>query len=46
MLYQSDSPYIFDSGKVARELGFACTPYADGVRATVAEFQHVAAANA
>jgi nucleoside-diphosphate-sugar epimerase len=40
MLYQSDSPYLFDSGKFAREFGFAGTPYADGVRATVAAFQH------
>jgi hypothetical protein len=39
MLYQSDSPYLFDSGKFAREFGFADTPYADGVRATVAALQ-------
>jgi hypothetical protein len=36
----------FDSGKFSRELGFVGTPYADGVRATAAAFQHVAAANA
>jgi hypothetical protein len=36
---------LFDSGKFAREFGFAGTPYADGVRATVAAFQHGAAAN-
>jgi nucleoside-diphosphate-sugar epimerase len=34
MLYQNDSPYLFDSGKFAREFGFAGTPYADGIRAT------------
>jgi len=28
MLYQSDSPYLFDSGKFAREFGFGGTPYA------------------
>jgi nucleoside-diphosphate-sugar epimerase len=39
MLYQSDSPYLFDSGKFAKKFGFAGTPYADGVRATVAAFQ-------
>jgi nucleoside-diphosphate-sugar epimerase len=44
MLYQSDSPYLFDSGKFAREFGFAGTPYADGVRATAAAFQRADAA--
>ena len=39
MLYQSESPYLFDSGKHARELGFAGTPYAQGVRATATAFQ-------
>jgi len=39
MLYQSDRPYLFDSGKFAREFGFAGTPYADGVRATAASFK-------
>jgi nucleoside-diphosphate-sugar epimerase len=34
MLYQNDSPYLFDSTKYARAFGFAGTPYADGVRAT------------
>jgi nucleoside-diphosphate-sugar epimerase len=38
MLYQSDSPYLFDSSKFAREFGFAGTPYADGIRATAASF--------
>jgi len=39
MLYQNDSPYLFDSGKFAREFGFAGTPYADGIRATAASFK-------
>jgi nucleoside-diphosphate-sugar epimerase len=39
MLYQSDSPYVFDSTKFAREFGFAGTPYADGIRATAASFR-------
>ena len=34
MLYQSDSPYLFDSSKFAREFGFAGTPYTDGIRTT------------
>ena len=38
MLYQSDSPYLFDSSKFAREFGFAGTPYAEGIRATAASF--------
>jgi len=32
MLYQSDSPYIFDSTKFANEFGFAGTPYQEGIR--------------
>ena len=32
MLYQSDSPYLFDSTKFAKEFGFAGTPYAEGIR--------------
>jgi hypothetical protein len=43
MLYQSDSPYIFDSSKFARAYGFAGTPYAEGVRATAAAFKKLAA---
>jgi len=38
MLYQSASPYLFDSSKFAREFGFAGTPYADGIRTTAASF--------
>jgi nucleoside-diphosphate-sugar epimerase len=32
MLYQSDSPYLFDSTKFAREFGFSGTPYPEGIR--------------
>lgn len=32
MLYQSDSPYLFDSTKFAQEFGFAGTPYTEGIR--------------
>ncbi len=39
MLYQSESAYLFDSSKFAREFGFAGTPYADGIRATAASFR-------
>lgn len=34
MLYQNDSPYLFDSSKYARAYGFAGTPYAEGIRVT------------
>jgi nucleoside-diphosphate-sugar epimerase len=39
MLYQSDSPYLFDSSKFAREFGFSETSYADGIRTTAASFR-------
>ena len=39
MLYQNDSPYIFNSDKFAREFGFAGTPYAEGIRAAAASFR-------
>src|SRR6185369_5548141 len=32
MLYQSDSPYLFDSTKFANDFGFAGTPYPEGIR--------------
>ena len=32
MLYQSDTPYLFDSTKFAKEFGFAGTSYAEGIR--------------
>lgn len=44
MLYQSDSPYLFDSSKFARAFGFAGTPYADGIRATAASYKESAGA--
>jgi len=36
MLYQNDAPYLFDSGKYAREFGFAGTSYEEGTRQTAA----------
>jgi hypothetical protein len=39
MLYQNDSPYLFDSSKFAREFGFTGTPYGDGIRTTAASFK-------
>jgi len=42
MLYQNDSPYVFDSSKFARAFGFSGTPYAEGISATAASFQKVA----
>ena len=45
MLYQSDSAYLFDSSKFAREFGFAGTPYADGIRTTAASFRRDARAS-
>jgi nucleoside-diphosphate-sugar epimerase len=39
MLYQSDSPYLFDSSKFTQEFGFAGTPYAEGIRETAAAFR-------
>jgi len=39
MLYQNDSPYLFDSSKYARAFGFAGTPYAEGIRATAASYR-------
>jgi len=42
MLYQNDSPYLFDSSKFAREFGFMGTPYAAGIRATAATYKRTA----
>ncbi len=39
MLYQNDSPYLFDSSKYARSFGFAGTPYAEGIQATAAGYR-------
>jgi nucleoside-diphosphate-sugar epimerase len=39
MLYQSDSPYLFDSTKYAKEFGFAGTPYAEGIHLAVQSYR-------
>jgi len=39
MLYQSDSPYLFDSSKFAKAFGFSGTPYVEGIRATATSFR-------
>ena len=39
MLYQNDSPYLFDSSKYAKAFGFAGTPYADGIRQSAAFYK-------
>ena len=41
MLYQYNSPYLFDSSKFARAFGFSGTPYADGIRATADSYRVV-----
>ncbi len=41
MLYQSSTPYIFDSSKFAKAFGFAGTPYREGIRATAQSFKNV-----
>ena len=38
MLYQNDSPYLFDSSKYAQAFGFAGTPYAEGIRVIAASY--------
>jgi len=40
MLYQSDSPYLFDSTKFAREFAFAGTPYAEGIRISAQSYKN------
>lgn len=42
MLYQNDSPYLFDSSKFARAFGFGGTPYAVGIRTTAASYRRPA----
>ena len=42
MLYQNDSPYLFDSSKFERAFSFSGTPYAEGIRATAVSFQKTA----
>lgn len=39
MLYQNDSPYVFDSSKFAREFGDFATPYAEGIRKTASSYR-------
>ena len=39
MLYQNDSPYLFDSSKYAQQFRFAGTPYAEGIRTTAASYR-------
>jgi nucleoside-diphosphate-sugar epimerase len=39
MLYQSDSPYLFDSTKFAKEFGFSGTPYTEGIRLAVNSYK-------
>jgi nucleoside-diphosphate-sugar epimerase len=39
MLYQNDSPYLFDSSKFDREFDFQATPYPEGVRSAVASYR-------
>ncbi len=46
MLYQSDSPYLFDSSKFAREFRFAGTAYSEGIRTTAESFKAMHARSA
>lgn len=39
MLYQNESPYLFDSSKFAREFGFGGTSYTEGIRITAASLK-------
>jgi nucleoside-diphosphate-sugar epimerase len=39
MLYQNESPYLFDSSKFAKEFGFAGTPYREGIRIAVGSYK-------
>lgn len=45
MLYQNDSPYLFDSSKYARAFGFAGTNYKEGIDATAAWYKQPQAAS-
>jgi hypothetical protein len=36
MMYQYDRDYLFDSGKFDKRFSFRTTPYAEGVKLTVA----------
>ena len=39
MLYQNDSPYLFNSSKYAKAFGFVGTPYAEGIRRTAESYR-------
>ncbi|HUY82273.1 MAG TPA: NAD-dependent epimerase/dehydratase family protein [Acidobacteriaceae bacterium] len=39
MLYQNDSPYVFDSSKFTGVFGHSATPYEEGIRATAATYR-------
>ena len=39
MLYQNDSPYLFNSSKYANAFGFVGTPYAEGIRRTAESYR-------
>ncbi len=45
LLYQNDSPYLFDSSKFARAFGFSGTPYTEAIAATAASFKEVGLAH-
>jgi nucleoside-diphosphate-sugar epimerase len=40
MLYQYDTPYLFDSSKFTDEFGFTGTPYPEGVRIAADAYKH------
>ena len=42
MLYQNDSPYLFDSSKYAKAFEFSGTPYGQGIRETAASYAKTA----
>jgi hypothetical protein len=44
MLYQNDSPYLFDSSKFRKAFSLSETSYAEGIRATAESFQRTALA--
>ncbi len=39
MMYQNDSPYIFDSSKIEQRYGLKATPYEEGIRATIQSYR-------
>ncbi|MGH9585346.1 MAG: NAD-dependent epimerase/dehydratase family protein [Acidobacteriaceae bacterium] len=41
MLYQNDSPYLFDSSKYAAAMGFSGTAYDEGIRITAESFRRI-----